>query len=153
MQLTMLSVRKTITTPLLSELSQSLQAYMGGGQTLLYVLQAHHHIRALGGISKGFPDAPVPTPAGYVPAPWTSVFKQVAEAILVSLEAMNGQRLVRDAVSISLDLESEAVKFNCSELLCLDPVRFRPYYRLDRGCHHTIHSNPHDSIAHPVRAS
>jgi len=87
----------TVTTPLLTELSQALQAHMSAPQALLHVLQAHHHIRALGSISKGFPDAPVPTPAGYVPAPWISVFKQVAEAILVCLEAMNGQRLVRDA--------------------------------------------------------
>ncbi|KDQ14828.1 hypothetical protein BOTBODRAFT_32183 [Botryobasidium botryosum FD-172 SS1] len=87
----------TVTTPLLTGLSQAIQAHMNAPQALLHVLQAHHHIRALGSISKGFPDAPVPTPPGYVPAPWVAVFKQAAEAILVCLEAMNSQRLVRDA--------------------------------------------------------
>lgn len=71
---------------------------MMGPQDVLPVLKVHHLIRALGNISKGFPDAPSPTPPGYVSPPWVSVFDQVAEGILVSLGAMNGYKIVREAV-------------------------------------------------------
>lgn len=91
---------QSITNPLLTSLQQSIQTPISGPQDILPILQAHHVIRALGSVSKGFPDAPQPTP---VPPPaWIMVLKQVAEAILLSLEAMNQHRAIRDAVSPSL---------------------------------------------------
>lgn len=73
---------------------------MIGPQDVLPVLKVHHLIRALGNISKGFPDAPVPTPADYTTPVWVSVFEGVADAILVSLSRMSGFKVVREAVSI-----------------------------------------------------
>ncbi|KAF8604237.1 KapM protein [Ceratobasidium sp. AG-I] len=89
------TVLQSITNPLLTSLQQSIQTPISGPQDILPILQAHHVIRALGSVSKGFPDAPQPTP---VPPPaWIMVLKQVAEAILLSLEAMNQHRAIRDA--------------------------------------------------------
>ncbi|QRV89824.1 exportin-T protein [Ceratobasidium sp. AG-Ba] len=89
------TVLQSITSPLLTSLEQSIQTPINGPQDILPILQAHHVIRALGSVSKGFPDVigatPVPPPA------WVLVLKQVAEAILVSLEAMNQHRAIRDA--------------------------------------------------------
>lgn len=68
-------------------------------QDVLPVLKVHHFIRALGNISKGFPDAPVPTPTGYIPPAWVAVFDQVAEAVMVSLSRMSQFKVVREAVS------------------------------------------------------
>lgn len=81
----------------MASLQQSIQTPINGLQDILPILQAHHVIRALGSVAKGFPEAPQATP---VPPPaWILVLKQVAEAILVSLEAMNQHRAIRDAVS------------------------------------------------------
>jgi len=88
---------QTITNPLLTALSETLQIQMIGPQDVLPVLKVHHLIRALGNISKGFPDAPVPTPQNYTPPVWISVFDQVAEAVLVSLATMSGWKVVREA--------------------------------------------------------
>ncbi|KAF7330559.1 Exportin-T [Mycena venus] len=44
-----------------------------------------------------FPEYPTPVPAGYVPLPVNDVFGEVAQAILVCLEAMNVFKDVRDA--------------------------------------------------------
>ncbi|KAG9091743.1 pre-tRNA nuclear export protein [Ceratobasidium sp. UAMH 11750] len=87
------TVLQSITNPLLTSLEQSIQTPINGPQDILPILQAHHVIRALGSVSKGFPDVATPVPA---PA-WVLVLKQVAEAILVSLEAMNQHRAIRDA--------------------------------------------------------
>lgn len=73
---------------------------MLGPQDVLPVLKVHHLIRALGNISKGFPDAPVPTPKDFVTPIWVSVFEGVADAILVSLSRMSGFKIVREAVSV-----------------------------------------------------
>ena len=73
---------------------------MISAQDVLPILRVHHLIRALGNISKGFPDAPVPTPPDYKVPAWVPVFQQVAEAILVSLSAMNQYHVVREAVSV-----------------------------------------------------
>ena len=72
---------------------------MLGPQDVLPVLKVHHFIRALGNIAKGFPDAPVPTPPNYTPPEWVGVFDQVADAVLVSLGAMAGWKIIREAVS------------------------------------------------------
>ncbi|KAG8712895.1 pre-tRNA nuclear export protein [Ceratobasidium sp. 395] len=89
------TVLQSITNPLLASLQQSIQTPITGPQDILPILQAHHVIRVLGSVSKGFPDVVGATP---VPAPaWVLVLKQVAEAILLSLEAMNQHRAIRDA--------------------------------------------------------
>ncbi|KAJ7170663.1 armadillo-type protein [Mycena crocata] len=83
--------------PLMSELSDNLQAYRTkGSQDLIPIVKVHHVIMALGNVAKGFPEYPTPVPAGYVPLP-LDVFAQVAQAILVCLEAMNVFKDVRDA--------------------------------------------------------
>jgi exportin-T len=83
--------------PLMSELSDNLQAYRTkGSQDLIPIVKVHHVVMALGNIAKGFPEYPTPVPAGYVPLP-LDVFGEVAQAILVCLEAMSGFKDIRDA--------------------------------------------------------
>lgn len=96
---------QAIVSPLLSALQEALQVQMIGPQDVLPVLKVHHLIRALGNISKGFPDAPVPTPADFAAPPWVSVFEGVADAILVSLSRMGGFKIIREAVSFSLQAQ------------------------------------------------
>lgn len=92
----------------MASLQQSIQTPINGPQDILPVLQAHHVIRALGSVAKGFPEAPQITP---VPPPaWILVLKQVAEAILVSLEAMNQHRAIRDAVSRVCSFEAHIIE-------------------------------------------
>lgn len=90
------SLLQSIATPLLDDLSVNLQA-IKGPQDVVPVLKVHHTIMALGNIAKGFPDYPTnPTEENTPPL---DVFRTVAQAILVSLEAMNVFKVVRDAVS------------------------------------------------------
>ncbi|KAF9818874.1 hypothetical protein IEO21_02530 [Rhodonia placenta] len=85
----------SIVRPLLDELSASLQA-VKGVEDVVPILKVHHIIMALGNVAKGFPDYPSPVPEGYILPP-LHVFSEVAQAILVSLEAMNVFKVVRDA--------------------------------------------------------
>ncbi|EIW83859.1 ARM repeat-containing protein [Coniophora puteana RWD-64-598 SS2] len=95
-----------IVTPLLETLSVNLQAAKAAAQRaqgqqvqgadIVPVLKVHHTIMALGNIAKGFPDYPNPVPEGYALPP-LDVFREVAQAILVSLEALNVYKAVRDA--------------------------------------------------------
>ena len=87
-----------IIAPLLASLEEALQVQMLGPQDVLPVLKVHHLMRALGNISKGFPDAPVPTPQDYIVPPWVSVFDGVGDAIMVSLSRMSQFKIVREAV-------------------------------------------------------
>jgi len=88
----------TIVKPLLDDLSANLQTARKGSPDVLHILDVHHSIIALGNVAKGFPDYPSPVPEGYILPP-LDVFGQVAQAILVCLDAMNVFRIVRDAVS------------------------------------------------------
>jgi exportin-T len=91
------SMLLSIVTPLLEELSSNLPAAKGGKDPIP-ILRIHHSIMALGNVAKGFPDYPSPVPEGYR-LPSLDVFRQVAQAILSCLEAMNVFKYVRDAVS------------------------------------------------------
>jgi exportin-T len=83
-------------------MERALQTPMNGGpQDVLPVLQVHHYIMALGGISKGFVDFPNPVPDDWILPP-LAVFEQAAQAIIVSLDAMNRYKVVREAVSAYL---------------------------------------------------
>lgn len=88
----------SVVRPLLDELSASLQA-VKGADDVLPILKVHHIIMALGNVAKGFPEYPTPVPENYV-APPLDVFREVGQAILVCLEAMNVFRVVRDAVCV-----------------------------------------------------
>ncbi|KIY43983.1 ARM repeat-containing protein [Fistulina hepatica ATCC 64428] len=89
----LLSVMK----PLIDDLSTHLQRYIAKGlQDVYAIVKVHHLMMALGNVIKGFPDYPNPVPENYNPPP-LSVFAQVAQAILVSLERMNTIRIIRDA--------------------------------------------------------
>ncbi|KAH9849715.1 ARM repeat-containing protein [Lenzites betulinus] len=85
----------SVVRPLLDELSMSLQS-VKGADDMLPIIKVHHIIMALGNIAKGFPEYPNPVPVGYT-APPLDVFREVGQAILVCLEAMNIFRVVRDA--------------------------------------------------------
>ncbi|KAG1747210.1 armadillo-type protein [Suillus paluster] len=89
------SMLLSIVTPLLDELSSNLPAARGG-KDAIPILRIHHSIMALGNVAKGFPDYPSPVPEGYS-LPSLDVFRQVAQAILACLEAMNIFKDVRDA--------------------------------------------------------
>ncbi|KAL4252303.1 Exportin-T [Abortiporus biennis] len=86
----------SVVKPLLDELSMNLQS-VKGPDDVLPILKIHHIIMALGNIAKGFPEYPSPPVSETYPLPPLDVFNQVAQAILVSLEAMNVFRVVRDA--------------------------------------------------------
>ena len=86
----------SIVNPLLEDLSRHLQVAKSSNDVLA-VVKVHHNIMALGNIAKGFPDYPSPVPEGYILPP-VDVFTQAAQAILVSLEALNVFRPIRDAV-------------------------------------------------------
>lgn len=91
----------SIVRPLIDELSVSLRTNVNDTEDLVPVVKAHHIIMALGNIAKGFPDFPSPIPAEYIMPP-VDVFRQMAQAIIVSLEAMNVYKVVRDAVRVVL---------------------------------------------------
>ena len=86
----------SLVKPLLEELSVHLQASTKT-QEIIPIVKVHHIIMALGNISKGFSEYPTSLPEGYIPPP-LEVLAQVAQAILVCLEAMNVFKPVRDAV-------------------------------------------------------
>ncbi|KAG6842293.1 pre-tRNA nuclear export protein [Blastosporella zonata] len=86
----------SLVKPLMDELSINLQASTKGVQDILPIVKVHHIIMALGNISKGFPDYPPTLPEGYTLPP-LDVLGQVAQAILMCLEAMNVHKVVRDA--------------------------------------------------------
>lgn len=88
----------SIVRPLLDELSRDLIACKGS-KDVLSILKVHHTIMALGNVAKGFPDYPSPVPDGYILPP-VEIFTQIAQAILVCLEALNSYRAIRDAVSL-----------------------------------------------------
>ncbi|KAF5382216.1 hypothetical protein D9615_004331 [Tricholomella constricta] len=92
------SLLLSLVKPLMDELSVNLQESTIGsrGQDFIPIVKVHHIIMALGNISKGFPDYPPSLPEGYVLPP-LDVLGQVAQAILVCLEAMNVFKVVRDA--------------------------------------------------------
>lgn len=90
------SLLLSIARPLLDELARSLQTSVTGPKDVTPVLKVHHIMMALGNIAKGFPDFPSPVPEGHVLP--VDVFREIAQAILVSLEAMNVYKVVRDAV-------------------------------------------------------
>ncbi|KAG8977966.1 pre-tRNA nuclear export protein, partial [Tulasnella sp. 427] len=83
--------------PLLSGLSQSLQTPMKDSKDVLPVFKAHHLIQALASVVKGFPDAPTSI---HPDAPFRrrfDAFKEIAEGVLVSLEALGRFKIIRDA--------------------------------------------------------
>lgn len=94
------SLLRGIVEPLLRELSLALQR-IRSSRDVLHIVKVHHTIMALGSIAKGFPDFPSPLPPDYIMPP-IAVFRQMTQAIIVSLEAMNIFKVVREAVSLQL---------------------------------------------------
>ncbi|KAG9047337.1 pre-tRNA nuclear export protein [Tulasnella sp. UAMH 9824] len=88
---------QAVLAPLLSAFSQSLQTPMKDSKDVLPVFKAHHLIQALASIVKGFPDVPTSANSEPAPAKRFEAFKQVAEAVLVSLEAFGRFKIIRDA--------------------------------------------------------
>jgi exportin-T len=86
----------SVVTPLLEELSTNLRVFEGK-QDVLPIVKIHHVIMALGNVAKGFPDYPTPVPEDFVLPP-LQVFRNIAQAILMSLGAMKEFKVVRDAV-------------------------------------------------------
>lgn len=90
----------SLVKPLMDDLSLNFQAFRSNGPSdLIPIVRVHHVIMALGNISKGFPDYPNPVPPNYIPPPM-EVFTEIAQAILVCLEAMNIFKPIRDAVRL-----------------------------------------------------
>ncbi|PPQ69074.1 hypothetical protein CVT26_003549 [Gymnopilus dilepis] len=87
----------SLVKPLMDDLSVSFQAFRtNGASDLVPIVKVHHIIMALGNIAKGFPDYPSVPPENYIMPP-LEVFAQMAQAILVCLEAMNVFKPIRDA--------------------------------------------------------
>jgi exportin-T len=88
----------SLVKPLMEDLSLNFQAFRSNGSSdLIPIVRVHHVIMALGNIAKGFPDYPNPLPPNYILPP-LEVFAEMAQAILVCLEAMNIFKPIRDAV-------------------------------------------------------
>ncbi|GJJ08694.1 hypothetical protein Clacol_002913 [Clathrus columnatus] len=87
---------RSLTKPLLEEMDRALRSPMNDPQDVLPVLQVHHYIMAFGSIAKGFVDFPNPVPPDWVLPP-LDVFEEVAQAVIVSLGAMNRHKIVREA--------------------------------------------------------
>ncbi|KDR76202.1 hypothetical protein GALMADRAFT_247461 [Galerina marginata CBS 339.88] len=91
------SVLLSLVKPLMDDLSVNFQAFRtNGASDLVPIVKVHHLIMALGNIAKGFPDYPSVVPENYIMPPM-DVFAQMAQAILVCLEAMNVFKPIRDA--------------------------------------------------------
>lgn len=89
-----------LTKPLLDDMERALGTPVTNSQDVLPVLQVHHYIMALGSIAKGFVDFPNPVPPEWILPP-LDVFEEAAQAIIVSLGAMNRYKVVREAVRAS----------------------------------------------------
>ncbi|KAI0033548.1 ARM repeat-containing protein [Vararia minispora EC-137] len=89
------TIMLSVVRPLLDELQQDMQA-VKGIQDVLPIVKMHHVVMALGNIAKGFPDFPSPVPEGYVFS-CMPIFREIAQAIITSLEAMKFFKVVRDA--------------------------------------------------------
>jgi len=85
----------SVVTPLLAELEANLTAFEKQ-QDVLPIVKIHHVIMALGNIAKGFPDYPSPVPDDFI-FPSLHVFRDIAQAILMSLRALKEFKVVRDA--------------------------------------------------------
>jgi len=96
------AVLLSLVKPLMEDLSMNFQAFRTNGLAdFVPIVKVHHVIMALGNIAKGFPDYPNPLPENYVLPPM-EVFADMAQAILVCLEAMNVFKPIRDAVRVSV---------------------------------------------------
>lgn len=92
------AVLLSLVKPLMDDLSNNFQAFRTtGASDLIPIVKVHHIVMALGNIAKGFPDYPTTPSEGYILPP-LEVFTQMAQAILVCLEAMNVFKPIRDAV-------------------------------------------------------
>ncbi|KAG8854340.1 pre-tRNA nuclear export protein [Serendipita sp. 405] len=92
---------QAVINPILTRLSNCLQIPLAGSDAdHLNILTVHHCIRALGSIPKGFPEYPSPVPPDYIPPP-IAEFRQIAEAILISLNIMGQFRVIREAARFS----------------------------------------------------
>jgi exportin-T len=127
---------QSVTGPLLSRLSACLQVPIPapgvqmGEDDFKNVLAVHHCIQALGCIPKGFPEYPSPVPPNYVPPPLAE-FRQMADAILVSLDITGRFRIVREAVSLSILMASRyllSYRFTGTFLFRADYFCCRPFY-------------------------
>ncbi|PVG04220.1 ARM repeat-containing protein [Serendipita vermifera] len=88
---------QTVCAPLLAHLSRYLQMGMDGTEDDdIRIVTIHHCIQALGNIPKGFPEFPSPVPENYIMPP-IAEFRQIGEAILVSLGIVGEWRIVREA--------------------------------------------------------
>jgi exportin-T len=92
----------TLMNPMLAKLSECLTVPLTGSVEsegdAVTILTVHHTIRALGSVPKGFPEYPNPIPDDYIQPPLAE-FRQMAEAILVSMDVMGRHKVVREAVS------------------------------------------------------
>lgn len=131
----------SLVKPLMEELSTNLQLFTAGTQDLVPVVKVHHIIMALGNISKGFPDYPATVPENYM-APAVKVFAEVAQAILVCLEAMNILKPIRDAVcSFPLSYPMWNAVYSS---LCLDSICLRSYSGYCRTFRYNVHSTTYE---------
>lgn len=99
------AIFRNLVQPILAQMEAGIQLYRANPnpsvtdtQAIATILTLHHDITALGYIAKGFPDMPSNPHEGYIPPP-IPVFQQSVEAILVSLDAMNNFKIIRDAAS------------------------------------------------------
>jgi exportin-T len=102
------------------------------------IIRLHHDIAALGQLAKGFPDLPSAIPEDYVLPP-ISVFQEIVEAMLATLNEVNRYKIIRDSVRVRL-----------SSILSLISTSGSIFVREDDGTgwsfRHSVHSPIHDEI-------
>ncbi|KAJ9097300.1 hypothetical protein QFC21_004969 [Naganishia friedmannii] len=87
---------QAVIAPLLQDLEKAIQTLANGATPEpLVILQVHHVISAVGSIASGFPDAPEFQPE--TPPHWEPIYQRAIEAVLNTLQAFKGHRIVRDA--------------------------------------------------------
>jgi exportin-T len=89
-------VLHSVVDPLSKDLSISFHAVSKDPRDVQSILKVHHVIMAMGNIAKGFPEFSVSLQGSSLPP--FDLFGQIAQAILVCLEAMSTFKVVRDAV-------------------------------------------------------
>jgi exportin-T len=134
----------SIVKPLLDDLSVNLQLVTKDSQNVIAILTVHHTIMALGNVAKGFPDFPSPVPEGYILPP-LDVFAQVAQAILVCLEAMNVFKVVRDAVG-----DCNLLPAHCELIFRTDTVCFCEDFGDHRAQRNPFHTTSNGQPPRPL---
>ncbi|TPX64921.1 hypothetical protein SpCBS45565_g05557 [Spizellomyces sp. 'palustris'] len=99
-----------VLTPLMRQIEEIMRNELYRRDTpdnIVFTLQLDHLIRAIGNISKGFPDVDQASKVVQTVPAWALVFQQALGAIVAVLERLHESELIRNAVRIYFPFYSE----------------------------------------------